>query len=181
MTFELLSRDFRDHCEDIAVFNRHELGLYGYSPLRARTLAQHFGVDVCFPRQIEGLDEMIATKLITSLSWSGITILTTPPLVVIHPDHAPTRFESDVMHELAHLLLGHKPEQLGFINAKYVSRTYSKRQEKEAEYLGGCLQIPSVGIDFVRRNRLNKVQIAQYFGASEQMVQYRLNVNSGKS
>jgi Zn-dependent peptidase ImmA (M78 family) len=177
MMFHALSNDFRQQSEDIAISHRHKLGLQGYSPLPARTLATHLGVDIQFPYDLEGVGETVVTKLTSSLAWSGITILTEPPVVIVHPNHAATRFESDVMHELAHLLLGHKPEQLGWVTSKYASRSYSKRQEKEAEYLGGCLQITSVGLDFARRNRWNKAQIAQHFGASEQMVQYRWNMS----
>jgi hypothetical protein len=126
MTFQILSFEFRQRCENIALTQRHELGLYGYSPLPARTLAAQLSVDIYFPHEIAGLDTAFADQLANSLAWSAITIPLNPPLIVASPTHSAARFESDVMHELAHLLLSHKPEQLGSLNDQYASRYVSR-------------------------------------------------------
>lgn len=180
MTLQILSLEFRQRCENIALTKRHQLGLYGYSPLSARRLAAYLSVNICFPYEIAGLDTIFVDHLVKSSTWSAITLLIEPRLIVANPSHTPARFESNIMHELAHLLLNHKPEALGLINSNYAARQYAARQEKEAEYLGGCLQIPSVGLDYAQQLNWNKEKIANYYGASKQMVQYRMNMTGHK-
>lgn len=168
--------EFRRECENIAIAMRHNLGLRGYSPLSGFNLANSLSVTINTPAQLSNLSEATIQQIIKSIKWSAITILIEPPLIVVHPFHAPTRFESDVMHELAHLLLKHKAEKMGLLSNKYITRDYSKKQEREAEYLGGCLQIPALGLDYARQQGWNKSQTAKFFVASEQMVQFRLNM-----
>ena len=53
-----------------------------------------------------------------------------------------SRIQSDIMHELAHVLLGHKMEEIN-PSLGFPLRKYDQSQEDEAEWLGGCLQLPS--------------------------------------
>ena len=80
------------------------------------------------------------------------------------------------MHELAHLLLDHKPECLGRVGDHRVARNYSKRQEFEADFLAGCLLIPRVGLHFVYGHNMSTSQIAQYFTAPLRLVTQRMKV-----
>lgn len=176
MSISSFDIEFRKECENIAITMRHTLGLHGYLPLSGINLANSLNVTINTPAQLSNLSEATVQQIVQSLKWSAITVLIEPPLIIVHPLHAPTRFESDVMHELSHLLLNHKPEKLGLLSARFVTREYTKRQEREAEYLGGCLQIPAIGLDHARQKGWNKAQTARYFVASEQMVQFRLNM-----
>jgi hypothetical protein len=78
------------------------------------------------------------------------------------------------MHEMAHLLLNHPPlewnAQLGQFEAR------RKLEETEAAYLGGCLQVPHIGLIWAVQIGLTVSQTALHFNASEPMVKYRANV-----
>ena len=71
------------------------------------------------------------------------------------------------MHELAHIILKHNPEQLGKLSDLYITRQYPKRAEIEADYLAACLQFPAVAIHYVRQRTMTPIEIQDYYGISE--------------
>jgi Zn-dependent peptidase ImmA (M78 family) len=75
--------------------------------------------------------------------WSAITISSEPPLIVYNPEHSPGRKNSDLMHEVAHLLLEHVASTV-FIDpkSKLILRNYDREQEDRANWLAGCLLLP---------------------------------------
>ncbi len=78
------------------------------------------------------------------------------------------------MHELGHLLLKHQPVAWDEENAKWEKR--SPRQEKEATYLGGCLQILRRGLLWASQQGMSIAQVGAHFSASVEMVRFRINV-----
>jgi Zn-dependent peptidase ImmA (M78 family) len=109
-------------------------------------------------------------------NWWAVGVPTEPPMILFHPLQPKTRLESSVMHEISHLILGHKPERLMPLVGSFVGRDYPKQNEEEARYLGSCLQISEPGIDWSIQRRLTLAEIAKHFGASQRLVQYRLNM-----
>ena len=101
-------------------------------------------------------------------------------LILYNPTHAHTRHESDIMHELSHLLFGHQPIRLRQIAEGLAVREYRVNDEKEAAYLGGCLQITAKGLDWAFQRGMAHNEIAEHFGASLQMVRYRCNMTGRK-
>ncbi len=78
------------------------------------------------------------------------------------------------MHEVAHILRKHpraKIVQLGDV----VFRTYDPAYEKEAEWLGACLQITREGLVWAVKSGMSPEQIAGHFGASQALVRFRRN------
>jgi hypothetical protein len=170
---------FKRWCENEATNWRRKLNLYAYEPLPAAKLAAALEVLLIRPTEIPGFD---ATHLMNILeadgsSWSAVTIPVPgqQPLIIFNPFHAPPRHESNIMHELAHLILDHEPVVIP-TNLPILRQTYSKKDEDEAAYLGGCLQITRTGLDWAIGREMSHQGIADHFGASSQMVQYRLNM-----
>lgn len=81
------------------------------------------------------------------------------------------------MHEFAHVLLKH--QTVGF-DPQTRQPLRIEKNEEEATYLGGCLQIPRRGLLWAVQQKMMLTQIAKYFGASEEMVQFRINVTGVK-
>src|SRR6266849_3852798 len=107
-----LEKSLRDWCENEGVRWRRELRLYAYDPLPAQCLAQHLGIPLLSPTGIPGMDEQTLQCLLKAeAGWSAMALPISEGkhLIIYNPTHAPTRHESNVMHELAHLLLGHEP------------------------------------------------------------------------
>lgn len=88
------------------------MGLYAYDPLLAKQLAQHLDIRIVSPVELPDLDEQVLQVLLAKdAGWSALAL----PLeenkhwIIYNPTHAATRHESNVMHELAHIILGHQP------------------------------------------------------------------------
>ncbi|BAY24122.1 hypothetical protein NIES2100_39150 [Calothrix sp. NIES-2100] len=170
---EKLSPEFRQRCEVIATEQRSLLGVRAFEALPADTLAAKLGAKLFTPDQVPNLEAEQITLLLASDEWSAAIISYSPLWIVCNPRHALTRRESNLMHEIAHLLLKHQPVGFDTVTGQ------PKRQqnnEDEATFLGGCLQIPKRGLLWATQRKMLLPEIAVHFGASEAMVQFRSNV-----
>lgn len=168
---------FRQRCEKIAVEQRHLLQIRPYAPMPASVLVDYHRVLVLRPAELPGVAEEDAQRLESHRDWDGILLPHLPdhpPVIVLRPDLPPARRESTIMHEMAHLLLRHAPVTWDAASGSLTPRR--SQDEHEATYLGGCLQIPRVGLVFALQTKFGVKRTAEYFGASDQMVSYRMNV-----
>ncbi|MEH1771438.1 MAG: ImmA/IrrE family metallo-endopeptidase [Nostoc sp.] len=170
-----LSPEFRQRCEAIATEQRSLLRVRSFEPLPADILATKLGATLFTPDQVPNLEPEQVTLLLASDGWSGVIISDRPLWIVHNPRHASTRRESNLMHEIAHVLLNHKP--VGFNPVTGLPKR-KQNNEDEATYLGGCLQIPKRGLLWATQRKMLLPQIAERFGASEAMVQFRSNVTN---
>jgi Predicted Zn peptidase len=180
---KVLDRKTIDWCENESIRVRRELKLYAYDPLPAQRLALHLNIPIMSPTEIPGVEEPTLQALLgEDAGWSAITVPIGEDkhLIIYNPTHATTRYESNVMHELAHLLLGHQPIRLRQLSGGLPTREYRVEDEKGAEYLGGSLQISAKGLDWAFQRGMTHQETAQHFGASLQMVRYRCNMTGRK-
>jgi Zn-dependent peptidase ImmA (M78 family) len=172
-----MRRGFKTWAERTAVERRSLLQLRSHLPLPSRTLGNHLGVAIITPVEIVGIPEHVVAQLLKTdpSSWSAVTISKFDRSTIIHnTTHSPRRQESDLMHELAHILCEHKPAQLIQIpNASFALRSYDREQEDEASWLGSCLQIPRVALLWAVRQGMDNYQMADHFNASLDLVKYR--------
>ncbi|WP_414575806.1 ImmA/IrrE family metallo-endopeptidase [Anabaena sp. CCY 9402-a] len=168
-----LSPEFRQRCEAIATEQRSLLRLRAFEPLPADILANQLGAKLLTPDQMPNLEAKQMALLLASDEWSAAIVGYSPLCIVCNPRHAPTRRESNLMHEIAHVLLTHQP-----VNFDSITRQPKRQQhqEDEATYLGGCLQIPKRGLLWATQCKMGLARISEYFSASEAMVQFRSNV-----
>ncbi|MGH7468019.1 MAG: ImmA/IrrE family metallo-endopeptidase [Longimicrobiales bacterium] len=96
-------------------------------------------------------------------------------MIIHNTSHAPTRRESDVMHEIAHVLCEHRSRGV-VIQFGIPCRTYDQDQEEEAGWLGACLQIPREGLVKTLREGLTDEEVAIRYGSSVSLARYRRNV-----
>lgn len=171
----MLSKTFRQECESIAIRVRHNMELRAYDPLSARQLASHMSIELVEPQDLPDIDEDTLAKAIASERWSALAIPISPPMIVYHPKRSLIQLESNIMHELAHIYLKHKPEQLGKISERYITRCYPKQQEYEADYLAECFQIPQVGLHYAVQHQMSLADIAIFFGTLPESVQKRVD------
>ncbi|MFN6515278.1 MAG: ImmA/IrrE family metallo-endopeptidase [Nostoc sp. CreGUA01] len=168
-----LSPEFRQRCEAIATEQRSLLGVRAFERLPANTLAAKLGATLLTPDRVPNLEPDQVALLLARNEWSAGIIRYNPLWIVYNPRHAPTRHESNLMHEIAHVLLNHKP--VGFDPVTGLPKR-KQNNEDEATFLGGCLQIPKRGLLWATQQKMLLPQIASHFGASEAMVQFRSNV-----
>jgi Zn-dependent peptidase ImmA (M78 family) len=78
-----------------------------------------------------------------------------------------------MIHEIAHILLKHP---LICFSPETGLPMRDQRYEDEATYLGGCLQIPRIGLQWVTQKGFTSRQVADHFTASERLVFFRANM-----
>jgi Zn-dependent peptidase ImmA (M78 family) len=169
----MLTNEFVQRCESIAVQMRHTLHLRGYDPLPHHRLAKHMNVGVICPQDLPDIDATTIERAIASSQWYAIAVLTNPRLIIYHPGRSIVQQSFSIMHELAHIILKHNPEQLGKLSDLYITRQYPKRAEIEADYLAACLQFPAVATHYVRQRAMTPIEIQDYYGISEVVLYQR--------
>lgn len=177
MTF--LSKSFRKQCEVIAAEKRMELDLRIFDPLPANQLARKYDIDIRQPDQIE-MEQDIIKYFLENHGWWGVLLPVLPPMIVYDPKQSPARYESTIMHELAHIFLNHPTERIYIAPDGTFERGFNSVVEAEAAYLGSCLQIPRRGFLWAVQMGMDIQGIARHFGASIEMVQWRQNAVNPK-
>ncbi|MCC7169905.1 MAG: ImmA/IrrE family metallo-endopeptidase [Planctomycetes bacterium] len=176
-----LVRGFKTWCENTAIGLRREQGLAEIDALDPNALAAHLQVDVWSADQVPNVDGPTLDVLLREdpSSWSALTVHVGERCVIItNPAHSGGRPASDLMHELAHLILGHEAARVDVSEDGHLLHTFDRSQEDEANWLSGCLLLPRAALMHARDLGWSRSQIASQYGVSEAMVQYRLNVSA---
>src|SRR5947207_6782674 len=111
----VLERGFITWAQQLALSIRRELDLAPHAPLSPLCLAQHLGVRVWTPYDVPGLPQSVLDQLLhhDPDGWSAVTCSVGDEALIIHnPRHSPARQNSDLAHELAHIILEHEPSKL---------------------------------------------------------------------
>jgi hypothetical protein len=180
MVFE---RGFKTWCETYSVQRRVELGLAPNDPLDARALAEHLGVRVWTPSDVPGLSADTMAVLLrndgtTPSCWSAVTLVVGATVVVIlNSSHSAGRQSSDLMHELAHRIRGHRAQEIDVSEeGLMLLRDYERLYEEEADWLAGCLLLPRTALLSIKKKRLESAEATQVYGVSQSMLSYRMAV-----
>jgi Zn-dependent peptidase ImmA (M78 family) len=114
-----------------------------------------------------------------SSEWSAATFAVNSYHVVIeNTTHSENRREATRMHEMAHLICGHRPT--GFHEGEGVGvllRGHDQEQEDEADWLGRCLQLPKPVLGWCLNRDYTPEQISAHCRASLDLVRLRLNLS----
>ena len=177
---DVFKRGFKTWCENVAGLQRKSLGLRPTDPLDAVRLAKHLGVDVWTPDDIPGINPECVKILLYEDpdSWSAVTIsVDAKDLIIVNPMHTGGRSASNLMHELAHILIGHEPARVDVSEDGYLMlSTFDKTQEEEAKWLCGCLLLPREALLLIRKQGMNLSLAKGTYGVSLDMIHYRMQV-----
>ena len=175
-----LERGFKAWAERTAATVRRELDLSPVAPLDPRVLADRLRVRLVSPHDFPDLPQDVVAQLLhrDATGWSAATLLICDTAIVIYnPMHSPGRQASNIVHELAHIMLKHEPARVMFSqDEQMATRTFDQQQEDEANWLGWTLLLPRDALVAARRRRMAKAQIAREYGVSENLVRYRLQI-----
>lgn len=111
----MFARGFKTWCETISLQHRRSLKLRPIDPLDPKAVAKSLGVPIYGVEEIPGLDPGIIKALLHDDpdSWSAVTITNGRKSVIIfNTAHRGGRPASDLMHELAHVIIGHEPARV---------------------------------------------------------------------
>lgn len=178
----LLKRGFKAQSERLAENYRKELGIHACGSLCAFDLAKHLSVSV-YPAT-EFLTDVIDLNLLKGENgmpdeFSALTIptATSNRIIIYNPFHSKARQQSDVMHEIAHIICEHKRSQTEYgFKIPIGMHEYDDIQEEEAKCLGATLQLAKPCLLWARNRSMTMDEIASHFTASSEMVQYRANM-----
>lgn len=175
-----LKRGFKAEAERIATDCRVKLGLHPCAPICAFDLAKFMGIIV-----YEATDFLTSDDERNKLAgidnyecgWSALTMLNKvqEQLIIHNGSHSPARQQSNIMHEIAHILCKHEKKPLPEgINLPFGMRDFDKLQEDEAIYLGATLQLSRPCLLWAKKRNMNNSEIANHFNASIEMVNFRV-------
>jgi Zn-dependent peptidase ImmA (M78 family) len=177
----VFERGFKTWCERLSLQKRREFGLRAYDPLEPRKLAENLGIKVWTIDDIPDLSAEAKKTLLQDDAggWSAATVcLGSRNLIILNPAHSTGRQASDLMHELAHHILGHRPNALDIsINGILMLHSYDHKQEDEADWLASCLLLPREALVYIKRHVPDRVAAAMQYGVSQAMLKYRLDVS----
>ncbi len=172
-----LRRGFKSEAERIVQGIRADLRLSGDDRVPLDRLADFLGVEIVAGDELVPRSQFVALEQLQADCFSACTFRPSPSrtVIVVNPLSPSTRRESDIAHEMAHVLLNHdlsRIEKLGGITFLSCDPV----QEEEARWLSGSLLLPrDLLVSEVRRD-LDAENIAAKHGVSVSMAQYRLNV-----
>ena len=175
-------RGFKTRCENISLQLRKELGLKDIDSLPSKDLAEHLGVLLLKPADIQGLSTRTKSLLLGAGRdyWSAITISFGGfDTIIYNSSHSRARQASDIMHELAHIILKHSPSQM-LISSEhpFALRSYNQSQEEEAAWLSGCLLLPREALSYIKQTHIIDEEACNRYGTSQQLLTYRMNVTA---
>ncbi|MCP4360698.1 MAG: ImmA/IrrE family metallo-endopeptidase [Chloroflexi bacterium] len=167
---------FKKECEDYAGEFREELHLAPHDPLCPRKLAHHLGIPVFGIKDSQVIDPEVIQhwQQCAGGGFSGLIIQDGTRKEVHHNDfHHPRRQNSNISHELAHIILGH---DLDVPIKENGERAYDRLIEEEAKWLGATLLLPKSATVHIVKNGLLKEEIEEVYGVSYSLYQFRLQV-----
>ncbi|MCC6179450.1 MAG: ImmA/IrrE family metallo-endopeptidase [Chloroflexi bacterium] len=177
----MLRRGFKAEAERLAEDLRSEMGLGSADPVPPTSIAEHLGVEVRVGDELLSRERFRELEKVQPGAFSACTFRPNPTriVVVLNPLSSPARRNSDLAHELAHVLLDHeltRLERLGDVSFFVCDAV----QEEEAAWLSGCLLIPRPLLLSLLQRRMSTSEIAKELCLSESMVTYRINVTGAR-
>jgi Zn-dependent peptidase ImmA (M78 family) len=177
---KILKRGFKTQAERTAIDYRKKLGIGQTEPLCAFNLAAHLGISIFTPAEFSvsasDLVNIQGTKGADS-GWSALTMIAeSGNRIIIHNEiHSAARQQSDIMHELAHIICKHEqPAPIAHISLPLSMRQFDSSQEEEANILGSTLLLPRAALIWAIKRNMTIDEIASLFTASVDMVNFRI-------
>jgi len=175
----ILERGFKTKAEKIAIECKEKLNLHPCAPICAFKLAEHLKVKIFNPTEFSLSEEEIIKLTGEDSGWSALTMETKQGnrIIIHNNNHTLARQQSNIMHEIAHILCNHQIEdKYTDMNLPFGMRDFNKLQEEEAICLGSTIQLSKPSLQWALKRNMSPAQIAVHFDASIEMVNFRLRM-----
>lgn len=159
---------------------RKQLGIPPTGALYAEELAGALGVAIWSTNDIDELssDHLAILNDENDDSWAALTMrMGTAHLIVYKPVSSPGRRNNVIMHELAHVILGHElAEACIYEDGSLAPGNFSQDQEDEADWLAGTLLLPRPALISVRQRKLSDHRACSEYRVSKEMLNWRIRM-----
>jgi len=171
-------RGFKAEAERLAERTRAQLGLRPHDPLDIRALAGHLNVEVVAADKLVDHARLEELERIQPHAFSAATfhLPDSRTVAVYNPCNDSGRTNSDIGHELGHLLLNHDVREIQQLGG-HTFFTCDPEQEQEATWLAGCLLLPRPLLLREVYKGITPAAIAAKYEVSEDMARFRLNTS----
>lgn len=172
----LFNRGFKTWCENTAIGIRKKMGLASSSPLSPHDLAEKLNVVIWQLSSVPNLNPEVSNYLSSTEGdeWSAVTVeANSRKIIVTNPTHSPARRASDLMHELAHIILSHDAVKVFITPEGYALRDFNEKQEAEANWFAACLLLPREALTHCLYKRKTTDEAIEEYGVSRQLYTYR--------
>lgn len=167
-----MRRGFKAEAERRADALRAVLGVSPREAMKAEVLAVHLGLEVRSAADLVDIDRLHEIERLQPGAFSACTFeIGTRRVIVWNPLSTAARTQSDIAHEISHILLNHEVKRLERVGS-FTFFSCEPEEEQEANWLAGCLLLPRSLL--ARVGRETPEAIAAQFGLSREMVNYRL-------
>ncbi len=174
-----MKRGFKAEAERLATRLRGEMGVSPATRLDVDELAKHLGISVRSAEELVSMAELQRLEKMQPGCFSAATFYLPDGRVVAVTNpltESRARRDSDLAHELAHFILKHTPAQVDRLG-DLTFFDCNPEQEKEANWLAGCLLLPRPLLLKAARQGLTPAQVAEISTVSIEMAQFRLNTS----
>lgn len=173
-----MRRGFKTEAERLGDRTRAQLGLQPHAQMPIRDLAAHLNIEVRTADELVDRAELEELNHLQPGAFSAATfhLADGRTVIVCNPYNDPGRTNSDIAHEIAHVLLRHDVRELQQI-AGHTFFTCSPEQEEEANWLAGCLLLPRALLLREAYAGSDPAAIAQKHNVSIPMARFRLNAS----
>jgi hypothetical protein len=171
-------RGFKSEAERLADRTRLQLGLPPHAHLSIRELAKHLNIDIYAADELVGRAELEELERIQPGAFSAATfhLANGRTATVYNPLSDLGRTNSDIAHEVAHVLLNHEVRELQQVGG-HTFFTCNTEQEEEANWLAGCLLLPRQLLLREAYAGSDPDAIARKHHVSVPMARFRLNAS----
>lgn len=169
-----MRRGFKAEAERISLQTRADMGVKDNERINATDLANHLRIEVRSAGELIDISRLEAIEAAQPGAFSACTFeLPDRRVIVFSPLSTPARIQSDIAHEVAHVLLNHAVKDVQQVG-EFSFFSCDPEEEQEATWLAGCLLLPRPLVLAAARKGMTAGQIASVFGVSTQMANFRL-------
>jgi Zn-dependent peptidase ImmA (M78 family) len=172
-------RGFKAEAERLAERARTDLGLRPHDRLDIWQLAKHLNVEVMQADHLVDRARLEELRQLQPGAFSAATFHLPDgrTVAVYNPcNDDPGRTNSDLGHELGHILLDHDVREIQQL-AGHTFITCNPEQEEEATWLAGCLLLPRALLLREAHAGTGVEAIAAKYRVSQHMARFRLNTS----
>lgn len=170
-----MKRGFKSKAEKLAVEYRNFMKIHPCAKLCAFQLANHLNIEV---KTISSFSVSIADPSVFNREFSACNIKNSQGnfIIIYNSNHDPKRQQSDIMHEICHIICKHEVSYDTNYTLPTGLRILNPEHEEEANCMCYTFLLPKPAIFWAIKRNMTAAAISEHFQVSESLVNFRLGI-----